>query len=154
MSVFLGDEQTLEADVASLRRFADIVIAAEGYPPTTEVAILLVDEDQIAEYNQRHMGHKGPTDVLAFPLEELEPGSAPKVMPDDPPVALGDIFICPSEVAKKARKQRIPYDDFIHLLLAHGILHLMGYDHEADAEADRMESREDELLAMIGRSVS
>jgi probable rRNA maturation factor len=154
MSVFFSDEQVMPVDGDSLRRFADVVIGAEGYPPNTELSVLLVDETQMSEYNQHHMGRSGATDVLAFPLEDLVPGTPPKWLPGDPPVALGDVFLCPPEVERRARADHIPFDDFLHLLLAHGILHLMGYDHESDEDADRMERREDELLGSIGRSVS
>lgn len=154
MSVFFTDEQTEPADGDSLRRFAEVVIELEGYPDSTELAILLVDPDQMAEYNERFMGRQGPTDVLAFPLEDLQPGRPPKPLGDEPPVTLGDVLLCPSEVARRARREKIPYDDFIHLLLAHGILHLMGYEHDEDADAERMERREDELLSAIGRALT
>jgi probable rRNA maturation factor len=154
MSVFFSDEQTMSVDGDSLRRFASVVIEAEGYPASTELSVLLVDEAQMGEYNQHHMGRSGATDVLAFPLEDLLPGSPPRWLPGDPPVALGDVFLCPPEVERRAREDGIAFDDFLHLLLAHGILHLMGYDHESDEDADRMERREDELLSSIGKSVS
>lgn len=153
MSVFFSDEQTVEADVESLRSFAAQVVASEGFPPTTELSVLLVEPEQIADYNQRFMGRSGPTDVLSFPLEGLEPGHPPVPMRGDPPVSLGDVILCPAEVAKGAEERKVPYDDFLHLLLAHGILHLMGYKHDVDADAEVMERREDELLAEIGRSV-
>lgn len=153
MNVFFSDEQTGTADAESLRRFAELVLELEGFPDTTEMAVLLVEDVQMAEYNQRFMGREGPTDVLAFPLEDLEPGRAPRPIGDEPPVTLGDVFLCPSEVERRARRERIPYDDFLHLLLAHGILHLMGYQHDDDADAERMESREDELMAAIGRAM-
>lgn len=153
MSVFFGDEQEEPASGESLRRFAEVVIAAEGYPSTTELAVLLVDRGQMAEYNEQFMDSKGPTDVLAFPLEELEPGRPPQPVADEPPVTLGDVFLCPAEIATRAKREHVPYDDLLHLLLAHGILHLMGYRHEADGDAEVMERREDELLAEIGRSI-
>jgi probable rRNA maturation factor len=153
MSVFFSDEQEEPASGESLRHFAEVVIAAEGYPPTTELAVLLVDPGQMAEYNEQFMDSKGPTDVLAFPLEDLEPGRPPKLTRGEPPVTLGDVFLCPVEVGRRARRERIPYDDFLYLLLAHGILHLMGYQHDEDDAAEQMERREDELLAAIGRDL-
>jgi probable rRNA maturation factor len=153
MTVFFSDEQSEPADAGSLRRFAELVLELEGFPGTTELAILLVGADQMAEYNQRFMGREGPTDVLAFPLEDLEPGRPPKLTRGEPPVTLGDVFLCPVEVGRRARRERIPYDDFLYLLLAHGILHLMGYQHDEDDAAEQMERREDELLAAIGRDL-
>jgi probable rRNA maturation factor len=154
MTVFFSDEQSEPADPESLRRFAELVLELEAYPAVTELAVLLVEAPQMAEYNRRFMGREGPTDVLAFPLEDLEPGRPPRPEVGEPPVALGDVFLCPSEIGRRARRERIPYDDLLHLLLAHGILHLMGYQHDDDEDAERMERREDELLSAIGRDLS
>lgn len=153
MNVFFSDEQDRPVDAHSLRGFAEAVIGAEGFGPDTELSVIMVGRDQIAEYNKRFMGREGPTDVLAFPLEELKPGEVPLRLAGDPPIVLGDVFLCPAEIEQRAEAEGIAFDDFTHLLLVHGILHLMGYDHEDDGAADAMERREDELLGLIGRSV-
>ncbi|HSM01765.1 MAG TPA: rRNA maturation RNase YbeY [Acidimicrobiia bacterium] len=153
MNVFFSDEQDREVDTHSLRAFAETVVAAEGYGPETELSVMLVDPDQMSEYNRRFMGRSGATDVLAFPLEELTAGAVPPRLADEPPVVLGDVFLCPVEIEKRARRERLDFDSFLHLLLAHGILHLLGYDHAEDAAADLMERREEELLALIGRTI-
>ena len=57
-------------------------------------------------------------------------------MPGEPPINIGDVFLCPVEVARRAAEEGIPYDDFIHLLLVHGMLHLLGYEHEEDEAAE------------------
>lgn len=154
MSVFLGDEQQRPVDTDSLRRAAAMVLEMEGFSPSTELAVILVEPEQIAEYNARFMGREGATDVLAFPLEDLQPGAAPGPVAGEPPVALGDVFLCPDEIASRAERERVPVDDLMHLLLVHGILHLMGYQHDADGDADVMERREDDLMAAMGRSMS
>lgn len=152
MNVYLSDEQGHSADAASLLAFAEKVLEAEALPGDSELAVYLVSPAEMAVYNERFMGRKGPTDVLAFPLEVLVPGEPPRSMPGEPPVNLGDVFLCPEEVERRARREQIPYDDFIHLLLAHGILHLLGYEHEDETGAEAMERREDELLDLIGRT--
>lgn len=151
MNVFFSDEQDHPADAESLRAFAARVLEAEGFPDETEVAVYLVSSAEMAGYNERFMDGKGPTDVLAFPVESLAPGVVPRTVPGDPPMVLGDVFLCPEEIERRGKREKIPYDDFIHLLLAHGILHLLGYEHEDDEHAEAMEQREDELLALIGR---
>lgn len=153
MNVFFSDEQDRPVDAASLRAFAEAVVSAEGYHPGTELSVILVDRDQMAEYNARFMGASGPTDVLAFPLEDLTAGEVPVRLPGEPPVVLGDVFLCPAEIEERARREGIEFDDFLHLLLAHGILHLLGYDHQDDPAADAMERREEELLALIGKTL-
>jgi probable rRNA maturation factor len=152
VNVFFSDEQGHPADGESLRAFATQVLAAEGYPADTEVAVYLVDAMEMTTYNERFMDRKGPTDVLAFPTEELVPGDPPRPVPGEPPLNIGDVFLCPVEVARRAAEENTPYDDFLHLLLVHGMLHLLGYEHEDDAAAELMERREDELLGLIGRS--
>lgn len=152
MNVFVSDEQSHPADVASLRAFAIRVLEEERLPSGTELAVYLVGASEMAGYNKQFMDRSGPTDVLAFPIESLVPGDPPRVLPGEPPVAIGDVFLCPTEVERRAVEEKVPYDDFLHLLLAHGILHLLGYDHDDDESAEFMERREDELLALIGRA--
>ncbi len=151
MNVFLSDEQGHPAQTESLVSFATRVLAEEGYPGETEMAVYLVDAIEMAGYNKRFMDRNGPTDVLAFPTEALVPGSAPRALPGEPPLNIGDVFLCPVEVARRAGEQNIAYDHYLHLLLVHGMLHLLGYEHEDDAAAEAMERREDELLDAIGR---
>ena len=151
MNVFLSDEQDEPLDAAGLRRFAARVLRAEGFPKGTEMAVVLVSPEQIAEYNREFMDRDGPTDVLAFPLEELEPGRVPPHVANEPPLSLGDVFLCPEEIRRHAAAKGIGFEDYLYLLLVHGILHLLGYDHGDDSDADLMEEREAELLAMIGR---
>lgn len=151
MSVFLGDEQDEPVDAAGLRRFAALVLEAEKVPPDVEMAVILVAPEQIAEYNRAFMEREGPTDVLAFPLQDLEPGRAPRRTANEPPLSLGDVFLCPEEIRRHAAAEEVPFDDYLYLLVAHGILHLLGYDHGEDEGADLMEQREEELLALIGR---
>jgi probable rRNA maturation factor len=154
VNVFVSDEQDEPLDAAGLRRFAQRVLEAEELPAGTEVAIIYVAAAQIAEYNRRFMGREGPTDVLAFPLEDLRPGEIPAPVANEPPLALGDVFLCPEEIRRRAADAGIAYEDFLYLLTVHGILHLLGYDHSDDEAAGLMERREEELLALAGRRLS
>ena len=147
MSVFLADEQDDPVPAATLRRLAEDVLVAERCAEGTEVSIVLVDTAQITEYNGRFMDRDGPTDVLAFPLEELTPGAPPSADPGGPPASLGDVFICPAVVSEQAERHGVAFADEMALMVVHGVLHLLGYDHHADSDAERMERRERELLA-------
>lgn len=153
MNIFFSDEQQHPLDRTALLEFAERVLREEGLPDSTEAAVLLVGPDQIADYNERFMERTGPTDVLAFPVEDMQPGVIPRIAPDDPPLNLGDVFLCPSEIHDRALTEGFDPEDFQFLLLAHGLLHLLGYDHADDVEAELMERREDELLQLIGRRV-
>ena len=151
MSVFLANEQSMELDTAELRGLAELVLADEGYPPTTEVTILLVEDEEMAGYNHRFLDHTGPTDVLAFPVESLIPGLVPDLDDRGPPLMAGDVVIAPAYVSRQAERLRVPVEDEMALMVTHGVLHLLGYDHESEDDAELMERRERELLAKTGR---
>ena len=157
-SVFAADEQS-DHPVDTMRwiRLAELVLRDEGVRGDTEVSLLFVDEATIADLNSRFLGKEGPTDVLAFPIDE-EPveggrspdsgGSGPGFSPsvDEAPTLLGDVVICPEVAWRNAPEHAGTYEDELALLLVHGILHLLGMDHEGDEEAEAMEALERELL--------
>jgi probable rRNA maturation factor len=157
IDVFGADEQhDCEVALSPLVSLSRDVLAAEGVRGGAEVSLLFVDETTIAELNERFMGKSGPTDVLSFPLEDdpvgggrvpdsggTGPGEPPEPeMPD----LLGDVVVCPKVAQANAERDAVRYDDELALLVVHGMLHLLGWDHEAPDEADRMEARERDLL--------
>jgi probable rRNA maturation factor len=138
------------------------VLTARGIKGETEVSLLFVDEDAIAALNEQFLGKTGPTDVLSFPIED-EPGptgrspdlggSGPGSLPEEGTLTLlGDVVICPSVAARNAEEHEVTFEDEVALLVVHGLLHLLGMDHEEDAEAERMEALEQELLNRFYRS--
>ena len=151
MNVVLNDEQDDPLPPA-LDRLVELTLRNEGFPPDTEVALSFVDRGRMAQLNETHLGRSGPTDVLAFPIEDLTPGTVPAVDPDGPPLQLGDVFICPAYVGDQATAVGVPFDAEVSLMVVHGLLHLLGYDHEQDDEAESMERREAELLALVGHT--
>lgn len=152
MSVFLADEQTEQVGVDDLHSLAGLVLREEGYPEDAEVTLLFISEAEMASYNERFLNREGPTDVLAFPVEELLPGVLPETDPQGPPLMLGDVVVAPAYVRRQAAKYGVSFEDEMALMVTHGILHLLGYDHIDDSDAERMESRERELLALVGRT--
>ena len=152
MSIFLADEQTEQVGVDDLHSLAGLVLREEGYPEDAEVTLLFVSEAEMTSYNQRFLDKEGPTDVLAFPVEELLPGVVPESDPQGPPLMLGDVVVAPAYVRRQASRLGVSYEDEMALMVTHGILHLLGYDHVDDTDAERMESRERELLALVGRT--
>jgi probable rRNA maturation factor len=159
IEVFAADEQG-DHPVDTLRwvRLARSVLEAEGVRGDAELSMLFVDEKAMTDLNQRFTGKDGPTDVLAFPIDE-EPseggrspdsgGTGPGFLPAEPsdlPLLVGDVVICPAVAARNAPEHAGTYDDELALLIVHGILHLMGMDHVDDTEANAMEQRERELL--------
>jgi probable rRNA maturation factor len=136
---------------------AQAALGAEGVEAPAEVSLIFCSEETIAELNEQFMGKTGPTDVLSFPIEaesdlsgrvpdagSTGPGSrTTEVMPR----LVGDILICPKVAAKNAVEHEVSFEDEIALLVVHGVLHLLGWDHMIDAEAELMEARERELLS-------
>jgi probable rRNA maturation factor len=151
VSVFLADEQDDPIPAEPLRRLAELVLREERFPEDTEVTLLFVGEDQIATYNDRFMHREGATDVLAFPIEHLEPGSVPDRRPGGPPLNIGDVVIAPAYVRTQAAVSGEVLEEELSLLVVHGLLHLLGYDHQDDDQADVMEQREQQLLARARR---
>ena len=108
-----------------------------------ELSVVLTDNNRIAQLNERYLGKKGPTNVLAFPMSG---GPMPLVES----VMLGDVVISLDTALKESEEIGEPLDHTIDRLLIHGVLHLLGYDHEkSDKEAKRMEKEETRLLAQI-----
>ena len=163
IDVFVSDEQ--EDHPVAIARWAELarqVLAARGVKGEAEVSLLFVDEDAIAALNEQFLSKKGPTDVLSFPIED-EPGtsgrspdfggSGPGVSPEETPLTLlGDVVICPNVAARNAIEHGVSLDDEVALLVVHGLLHLLGMDHQEDAEAERMEALEQRLLAKFYRT--
>jgi probable rRNA maturation factor len=151
VNVFLADEQDDPLEVEPLRRLVVTVMEREGLPERADVTVMFVGLDQMTEYNERFMERTGPTDVLAFPLLQLTPGHYPTPGSADPPLSLGDVVIAPAYVRAQAEEAGVRFDDELSLMVVHGLLHLLGYDHGTDEEAEVMEARERELLAQVGR---
>jgi probable rRNA maturation factor len=142
MPVFLADEQDLDVDVDDLIGLADRVLTEQRVPPDMEVALLLVDESTISGLNAKHLGHEGPTDVLAFPIDE--PGESPPAGP----AILGDVVLCPAVAHRQAAERGGAPHAELQLLTVHGLLHLLGMDHADPDEEREMFALTDRLLAL------
>lgn len=150
MTVNVIDDQDRSFDRESLVSLAEMVLASEGFPSETGVDITAVTDVAIEQLHVTHMGLAGPTDVLSFPLEALTRGEVPEVGAGQAPIHLGDVVLAPDYIARQAERLDVAFADEMALMVVHGILHLMGWDHEDDAEAEQMEARERALLAKVG----
>jgi probable rRNA maturation factor len=162
LEVFVMDEQDAVAiDVARWTSLAEAVLRAEGVRGAAELSVAFVAEADIADLNQRFMGAEGPTDVLAFPIDTLDDAdgdpvtvragesTGPDRPPGDPgdlPLLLGDVVVCPAVAGRNAPTHAGTLDDELALLVVHGTLHVLGYDHAEPEETERMRARERELL--------
>ena len=158
--VFCADEQVgVEVDLGRWQSLAIAVLAAQGVRGGTELSLFFVSVHDMAELNLEHMGEDGPTDVLSFPIdggEVLEIINGPTGTtrgPDRPPVdrgdmplLLGDIVLCPEVAVQQAPLHAGTIDDEFALLVIHGILHILGWDHDTSDKTAAMQLRERELL--------
>jgi probable rRNA maturation factor len=111
--------------------------------PEAELSILIVDDQQIAQFNHQYLKREGPTNVIAFPMRQ---GPFSDVAPD----LLGDVVISADTAEREAQRAGISTQDRFDQLLIHGILHLLGYDHEhSAADASKMQEKEKELLQSL-----
>jgi probable rRNA maturation factor len=122
---------------------AEMVDAETG---DVELAIMLTDDDGIRTLNNNWRGIDKPTNVLSFPA--LQPTGTPS--PDDAPRMLGDIAIAYETMRREADDEQKPFDHHLSHLAIHGFLHLIGFDHETDQEAEEMEALERKILAQLG----
>ena len=146
MSIEIANESGAEVDETALARLAAYVLTEMGVNPLAELSVLLVDENYMTSLHQRWMGEPGPTDVLAFPMDELET-SRGKDDEDEPTAALlGDVVLCPSVAARQAVTAGHSAEAELHLLATHGVLHLLGYDHGEPEEERQMFALQARLL--------
>jgi probable rRNA maturation factor len=159
VDVFTADEQAdMPIDLLRWGRLARLVLDEERVTGDAELSVIFVDEHAITDLNERFLGTPGPTDVLAFPVDEDatfggrqpdEGGRGPGAPSDpvDPPVVIGDVVLCPQVAARQAEANAVALDDELALLVVHGVLHLLNYDHAEERETESMRRRERELLA-------
>ena len=114
-----------------------------GYPEA-ELSLLLVDDHEISRLNSLYLNRTGPTNVISFPQNEGED-------PDLNPEILGDVVISVDTAAKEAETAGMPVEWALDRLMVHGVLHLLGYDHESpEADAEEMEAKEAEMMGLLG----
>jgi probable rRNA maturation factor len=147
VSIEIANESGIEVDTDALLAVARHTLDEMGVNPLAELSILLVDADYMSELNHRWMGAEGPTDVLAFPMDEHTMDHGPGETSGGEPALLGDIVLCPEVAAKQAATVGHSTADELHLLTVHGVLHLLGYDHAEPEEEREMFALQDRVLS-------
>jgi probable rRNA maturation factor len=125
----------------AFERLGEFVLGLEEVPAMAELSIALVSVEEMAHLNEQYRGVSGPTDVLSFGCDE------PCAADSDEPITLGDVIISPEVAEKQAAELGTTVEAELNLLLVHGVLHLLGYEHDADEAAAAMQAREAALLA-------
>ncbi|UOQ60789.1 rRNA maturation RNase YbeY [Leucobacter rhizosphaerae] len=149
MSVEINNESGVEVGEARLQRLAGFVLESMHVHPDTELGIVMVDEAGIEQLHVQWMDEPGPTDVLSFPMDELRPG---RVDAQTPAGLLGDVVICPQVAEAQAEAAGHDLEQEVAVLLTHGMLHLLGFDHATpDEEAEMFGLQRDLLLSFAMR---
>jgi probable rRNA maturation factor len=145
MPVVVDNRSGRDLPLESLCKLADFVFAEEQVPAYVELSLSLVGNNEIHELNKTYRGVDAPTDVLSFECDSVQDEPEDE---EDVTVLLGDVIIAPDVAEEHARDFDSTFEAELNLMLVHGILHLLGYDHIEDDEAEEMEARENELLAL------
>lgn len=144
MSIEVVNETDVDVDVDALGAQARFTLDRLRIHPQAELSVVLVDDLAMTELHMRWMDEPGPTDVMSFPMDELRP-----TKDDEEPAEglLGDVVICPQVARTQAETAGHRLEDEVALLLTHGILHLLGYDHAEPEEHAEMFGLQARLLA-------
>jgi probable rRNA maturation factor len=143
MDVFLANEQPVPIDEARLSALARHVLDSEKVDDEAELSILVIDEEHMRKLNFRFAKNDYATDVLAFPMLEG----------DEDSTMVGDVVLCPDVAKSNAEKLDHSLDRELEVLVVHGTLHLLGYDHKVAPEKERMDKRVSEVLDEFNRDV-
>lgn len=143
MTIEINNESAIEVDLTRVRSLAEHVIGSLRLHPAVDLGIIFVDEEPMTDLHVKWLDEPGPTDVLSFPMDELRPGSDELISDEG---VLGDVVICPQVAIKQAATAgHEPINEML-LLLTHGILHLVGFDHAEPEEEKEMFGLQKELL--------
>jgi probable rRNA maturation factor len=132
-----------------LRRVARAVLRAENASRKSEVGLIITGQERIRELNRHYLDEDAPTDVLSFPMIEYTAEGADFVNPPDDTISLGEVIISYPQAEKQALERKHPVRKEIALLIIHGILHLLGYDHDNATRKRKMRARETAILKTI-----
>ena len=143
MTIEITNESELEVDLTRVQSLAEHVREALRLHPLVDVGVIFVDEAPMTDLHVRWMDEAGPTDVLSFPMDELRPGSEEMLSAEG---VLGDVVICPQVARRQAEAAGHEEINEILMLLTHGMLHLVGFDHAEPEEEKEMFALQKELL--------
>ncbi|MFF0293995.1 rRNA maturation RNase YbeY [Kitasatospora sp. NPDC004615] len=145
MSIDIANESGWDVDEDSILDVARYALEKMRIHPQSELSVIIYDSESMAELHVQWMDLPGPTDVMSFPMDELRPGKEGEDLPEG---LLGDIVLCP-EVAKQqglAAPTKHSMDEELQLLTVHGVLHVLGYDHEEPDEEREMFALQKRIL--------
>lgn len=139
MSIELENNSQVWVDETGLISLATFALERMGVHPDSDLAIKVVDQAEISKLHLEWMDLDGPTDVLSFPMDEVKPHSS-----EFGPAVVGDIVLCPAFAEQNDLKHSLEHE--LHILTAHGILHLLGFDHAEKQEETKMFALQERIV--------
>ena len=133
-------------DKGWVRKIVREILKAEGVPPPYEMSLVFTDAERVKRLNRDYRGVDEPTDVLAFYLLPQRQSESSFALPPDGITRLGEVVVSYPQATAQARQQGHSTERELALLVIHGILHLLGYDHEEPEQEEKMRAREKQLL--------
>lgn len=145
-SIEVQNENNYDVDASRLKTAVETVLRQQQVQADSALTIVLTDNDEVAALNRQYRGVDAPTDVLSFPADE-----PPIEIPDEPPY-LGDLIVAYPYAASQAEQHNHPLKDSFDLLVIHGTLHLLGYDHDTPEHRSEMWNAQENALKAVGIS--
>ena len=146
VEIFVQEEFRGMVDGSWIKKIARQVLKTEGVAPPYEVSLVFTDSETVRQLNRDYRGVDKPTDVLAFYMLPQKGADSSFALPPDGVTRLGEVIISYPQAAEQAREQGHSPERELALLIIHGILHLLNYDHEEPQEESEMREKEKELL--------
>jgi probable rRNA maturation factor len=151
ISVLVDDELEGKLEVSWLRGIGEQVLAAQGVATNVELGLVIATEEMVKQLNRDYLGRDEPTDVLAFSAREEVGGDLPPfIPPPDGVLHLGEVIISYPQAVIQAEEYQHSVEKEMAVLIVHGVLHLLGYEHDTPELELKMRAREKEVLSRIG----
>jgi probable rRNA maturation factor len=149
ISVLVDEGLEIGVETSWLEGIAQQVLEAQGAGAETELGLVIATQDRVKELNRDYLGKDEPTDVLAFSAREEKGKQAPFIQPPDGLLHLGEVIIAYPQAVIQAEEHRHSVKRELAILIIHGVLHLLGYEHDKPNLARQMRAREAELLSIV-----
>ncbi len=154
VNVLIEEGIAIEPAVSWLVRVVERTLVAENVPPNSEVSLVISGQERLQELNRDYRGKDRPTDVLAFSMSEQKTEEPPFVTAPDQVLHLGEVLISYPQAVIQAEEHRHPVKKELAILIIHGVLHLLGYDHEKADMKRKMQARETEILSQMAKELA
>ena len=156
INILIEEDLEIAVDVECLQKIVETTLAAENAPSNIEISLVITGQERIQELNREYRGQDRPTDVLSFSMTEqkVDEDMVPFLGPPDGMLHLGEVIISYPQALIQAEEGILSIRKEMAVLAVHGVLHILGYDHEKSELEPAMKAREGEILAQLEKEIS